>query len=274
MAVLRSLGVWPQVESLAYPLTSACLTGRGRRKVTVALHGSTLFVVAPRQLETVLLRAAHEAGLTEAPAGSEPGLRIVDEPPQVDFHAPVVVEGRFAAAAYEPHVLDLFLGGNGSEEGWVVPEGEGTVLVGLLISAPDRTAAIAGFERWVEQRLRMRLTSAHRLGEPVVRMLPPPTTIHPSALIVRPVDPVPRLLCDCGIDLTLATGLLAGDQAAGVLEKSASARDVAESYGRRARWLSLPSDGIRWAESVVRRTQLANAAITVASLPLLRRLVR
>lgn len=270
---LRRLGVWSEVAARAHRLTRVRLHGQGGRAVEAPLGAGGLWVLPPRWLESVLLRAAHEAGISEAPRGAslDTPIAVVDAPCIPDFRSEVVVLQRFSDVPCDLDALVLALGDDGAR--WIAPEGGGLAVVGAVLKATDAHAAALAFDGVVRAALDTRLGGAVPVSAPLVHGIPRPVTSLPNSLAIRAPDPSPSLVGDCGIDLTLETGLLAADHAARVALEGLDPREAAESYGRKARWLALPTDGVRWASDRLLRSHLARAAVTLASLPPLRRLV-
>lgn len=264
--VLRRLGVWEEVAAQAHCLRRVRLHGPRGSSIEAPLGG--LWVLPPRWLESVLLRAAHEAGIVEARATS--ALTVLDAPCVPDFRAGTVVVQRYAGLACDQDALVLAL-----VDGavcWVAPQGGGQAVVGAVVTADDARSAVLAFERLVCGSLAQRLGDAAAVGTLAVCGIPRPVTSRPGTLPIRPADPVPSLVGDCGVDLTLETGLLAGDHAARVVLGGLDPAAAADAYGRKARWLALPTDGVRWASVRLLRSHLARAAVSLASLRGLRRL--
>lgn len=260
--VLQRLGVWGQAAAQAHHVSKVQLLGAKGRAASAHRGSGGLWLLAPRWLETVLLRAAREAGIVEA-ADAGP-LAIVDEPCLPDFRHEVVVLQPLAGYGGPTGEMLLSLGDGGPR--WLLPTGAGGAVVGAAVRADDAGAAIAAFQWGVGAALSRSLGGTTPAGSPVIRGVPRPVTARSGALVLRAPDPVPSLLGDCGVDMTLETGLLAAEHGARVALDGADAREAADAYARKARWLTLPNDGMRWAGERVLRSHLAGAAVALASL--------
>lgn len=266
---LGRLNVWREAAVQAHHVGRVRLVGARRRAVDAQLGAGGLWLLAPRWLESVLLRGARDAGIVEARPSD--GLAIVDAPCVPDFRHEVVVLQALAGYGGDVDVMLLSLGDGGPR--WLLPTGAGGAIVGAVVKATDAPAAVAAFQWGVGGALSHALGGTRPAGDPVVRGVPRPVTARPGHLALRAPDPAPSLVGDCGIDLTLETGLLAADHAARVALDGADGRGAADAYARKARWLTLPTDGMRWAGDRVLRSHLAGAAVALASLSPLRRLV-
>lgn len=211
-AWLRRHGLWEEVAAQACHVRRMRLQGPTGQHVETVASRPVASILPREQLDTLLVQAARRAGATVRAATRVKGIVRAD-PEVVELataagpiaarwvvaadgansvlrlqrHARRLLHAcvaRFEGAAIDPAVLELYFDAAlAPHYGWLFPEPQGTVNIGVCLEAPRLRGSLRGqLERFIDRHLAARLAGARPLG---------PVRAHPISVSAMAGHPAP-----------------------------------------------------------------------------------
>lgn len=275
IATLRELGIWDEVEPLAYGIEGMRLTTPSGTQVDLPAEGVEAAVCLRRTLDHAILRAAIDRGVSFVPrfrahALVEEGGRVVGvrdrEGVTVRAEHTVIATGALAPLCVTPtghtrimtimgwwdgvdfrdHWLEMVYDAEiAPYYGWLFPEDDGRVNIGITYLDGDRKRnARTLFEGFLQRHYGLRMTKAERVGalrgHPVHTQVVPPALHTPGRWVVGEAGRMVNPATAEGIGPGLRSGILLADALANVV-RGRSERLAAATY--RARCIATFSPG-------------------------------